>query len=61
MESYIPSIDFPKEWHIGNSVNHWCNEETMKSYIQLVFVLYICSGETKATQVVRFTVSIGDP
>ena len=35
------SIDFSKEWHITNSVNHWCNEETMKSYIQLIIVPYV--------------------
>ena len=36
-----PSIDFPKEWHITHSDNHWCNEETMKSYIQLIIVPYV--------------------
>ena len=36
-----PSIDFPKELHITKSVNHWCNEETMKSYIQLIIVPYV--------------------
>ena len=33
-----PSINFPKEWHITNSVYYWCNEKTMKSYIQLIIV-----------------------
>ena len=35
-----PSIDFQKECHIINSANHWCNEETMKSYIQLTIAPY---------------------
>ena len=36
-----PSIDFPKDWHITHSSNHWCNEETMKSYVHLVIVPYV--------------------
>ena len=36
-----PSIDFPKDWHITHSSNHWCNEETIKSYVQLVIVPYV--------------------
>ena len=39
--NYHPSIDFPKEWHISNSVNHWRNEETMRSCIKLIVVPYI--------------------
>ena len=34
-------VDFPKGWHITHSANHWCTEETMKSYIQLLIVPYV--------------------
>ena len=36
-----PSIDFPDNWHITHSPNHWCNESTMISYVQLVIVPYV--------------------
>jgi len=36
-----PSIDFPKDWHITHSANHWCNEDTMVNCINLVIVPYM--------------------
>ena len=36
-----PVADFPEGWHITHTLNHWCNEQTMISYIQSVIVLYM--------------------
>ena len=36
-----PSIDFPDNWHVTHSPNHWCNESTMISYVQLIIVPYV--------------------
>ena len=42
---YHPSIDFFNNWHITHSPNHWCNESTMISYVQLVIVPYVQETE----------------
>ena len=36
-----PSIEFPKEWHVTHTANHWCNGETMIEYIKSVIVPYM--------------------
>ena len=36
-----PAIDFPERWHITHTPNHWCNEETVISYIESVIVPYM--------------------
>jgi len=36
-----PAIDFLEGWHITHTPNHWCNEETMISYIESVIVPYM--------------------
>jgi len=35
------AFDFPEGWHIIHTPNHWCNEETMISYIEMVIVPYM--------------------
>ena len=37
----LPHVDFPKEWHITSTPNHWCNESTMLDYIQKIMIPYI--------------------
>ena len=39
----IPSIDFPKSWHITYTPNHWCNENTVLCYIEKIIVPYVQS------------------
>ena len=29
----LPTIQFPPNWHVAHSENHWSNESTMKAYI----------------------------
>ena len=29
----LPSVDFPKGWHITFTPNHWANEDTIVAYI----------------------------
>ena len=36
-----PSYQFPTDWHITHSTNHWSNEETMKDYVLKILVPYI--------------------
>ena len=40
-----PAIDFPDGFHITHTENHWCNEETMISYIEAVIVPYMVEKE----------------
>ena len=35
-----PAVDFPDGFHVTHTENHWCNEETMISYIDVVIVPY---------------------
>ena len=37
----LPAYKFPDLWHITFTSNHWCNEETVKLYIEKVIVPYI--------------------
>ena len=36
-----PKYNFPEDWHITHSPNHWSIEETMKDYLDHVVFLYI--------------------
>ena len=35
------TFQFPCDWHITHSPNHWCNEGTMKDYIRKMLVPYV--------------------
>jgi len=37
----LPTNKFPDSWHVTYTHNHWCNEETVKLYIEKVIVPYI--------------------
>ena len=37
----IPSFNFPPDWDITFTHNHWCNERTVKDYIEKILVPYI--------------------
>ena len=37
----LPQVNFPDDWHITYSENHWCNEKTMKDYVHKVILPYI--------------------
>ena len=37
----LPKVDFPKQWHVTATENHWSNEEKTKEYIQLIIIPYI--------------------
>ena len=37
----LPTNKFPDSWHVTYTYNHWCNEETVKLYIEKVIVPYI--------------------
>ena len=37
----LPGVNFPSDWHITHSHNHWSNESTMKAYIEKILLPYI--------------------
>ena len=37
----LPKVNFPKEWHVTATENHWSNEEKTKEYIELIILPYI--------------------
>uniref|UniRef100_A0A1X7V4F1 DDE-1 domain-containing protein n=1 Tax=Amphimedon queenslandica TaxID=400682 RepID=A0A1X7V4F1_AMPQE len=37
----IPSFNFPPDWDITFTHNHWCNKRTVKYYIEKILVPYI--------------------
>ena len=37
----LPQVEFPKQWHITYTENHWCNEITMKEYINKIVLPYV--------------------
>ena len=37
----LPSFQFPSDWHITFTPNHWCNESTMEDYITKILLPYI--------------------
>ena len=38
---YIPKIDFPDDWHVIFSANHWSNERTMTDYLEKILLPYV--------------------
>ena len=37
----LPQVEFPANWHVTYSKNHYSNEYTMKGYIHKIILLYI--------------------
>lgn len=37
----LPKVDFPVDWHVTYTHNHWANEKTTIDYINLILVPYI--------------------
>ena len=37
----LPKVNFPKEWHVTATENHWSNEEKTKEYIELIILPYL--------------------
>ena len=38
---YPSTVDFPADWVITSTANHWCNEQTMLLYITKIIVPYL--------------------
>ena len=36
----LPHYDFPSDWHLTISVNHWSNKDTMREYIDHIILSY---------------------
>ena len=43
---FLPGVNFPSDWHIMHSLNHWSKESTMKAYIEKILLPYI-NGKRK--------------
>ena len=37
----MPRVQFPTDWHVTSSPNHWANEVTTKDYIEKILNLYL--------------------
>ena len=37
----LPNVEFPKDWHVTCTSNHWSNEGTMMQYIDKILLPYI--------------------
>ena len=37
----LPTVDFPCDWHLTFSANHWCNESTMVDYVNMIILPYV--------------------
>lgn len=37
----LPQVEFPTKWHITYTENHWCNQVTMKEYINNIILPYV--------------------
>lgn len=37
----LPTVDFPADWDVTFSPNHWCNEITMDHYVRNIIVPYV--------------------
>ena len=43
----LPSFQFPSDWSITHTANHWSNEETMELYITKIILLYLADAKRK--------------
>jgi hypothetical protein len=41
-----PTVEFPAEWDIWRTPNHWSNESTMERYLNKVIIPYISKKES---------------
>jgi tellurite resistance protein len=37
----LPCVEFPANWHVTATPNHWCNEVTTLDYVQKIIIPYI--------------------
>ena len=66
-ERWHPKYDFPIDWSITLSPNHWSTEQTMLEFVGDIFVPYVKSqrdllGEVKSAVVImdNFTGQVGN-
>ena len=43
----LPSFQFPPDWNITHTANHWSNEETMELYITKIILPYLADTKRK--------------
>jgi len=48
----LPSVDFPKDWLISFTKNHWANEAATKR-LYLHNIITLCETKKRGTQVAR--------
>jgi len=37
----LPRFQFPSDWNVACTANYWCNESTMRQYIQRIILPYL--------------------
>ena len=53
----LPTVYFPKTWHVAHTPNHWANEVTTEAYINEILLPYItsireCKGVTSSALII---------
>ena len=43
----LPKVEFPPDWHVTFTPNHWCNEETMMGYLHHILIPYVKKVRSK--------------
>ena len=43
----FPKHNFPPDWDITFTTNHWCNELTMRQYVENIILPYLCQKRQK--------------
>ncbi len=38
---YLPTVSFPKAWHVTFTENHWANEGTTIDYVNKILLPYV--------------------
>ena len=60
MHQCIPKVEFPDDWDVTFSANHWSNEGTMTDYIHWKNFAAICGRKAAGAVVGKLLPCVGD-
>ena len=43
----VPSVEFPDDWHVTYTQNHWANEVTTENYIKTILLPYVVQKKSE--------------
>lgn len=47
----LPKVDYPNDWYLAYTENHWSNEQTMIGYLYNILIPYICECHTPQSEI----------